>query len=339
MPRDGFSASLWFGGSLRRACNLHNARPRCLCCGSGIRGHRRAPNDVSNFVASAANTMIIDEGQQEGHPEVVAVLAMAKHMLIIRTGDPQQPTGGGHEEVQIATIGRLLSKPVGIRGIARSPLRPIRPMDLPSALESLAHASCSSGPRHAMRWPHLGRCLGMTQLCPPPGAPIAICSSAAIIYLGLDREVRGQLLEDRPNQQGCLVQFFQDAFLIPYVAIVELNEQRCPHYPRLSKEDITIDFLPQPSSDSLSLLQYVSRLAAVGVTLRRAENANQAEGLAPINGVCLTLALVASTRLLVELYMLITSSRYPHSISWYTEAPSPSPKIQVGSVAASSADH
>ena len=32
---------------------------------------------------------------------------MAKHMLIIRTGDPQQPTGGGHEEVQIATIGRL----------------------------------------------------------------------------------------------------------------------------------------------------------------------------------------------------------------------------------------
>ena len=39
--------------------------------------------------------MIIDEGQQEGHPEVVAVLAMAKHMLIIRTGDPQQPTGGG----------------------------------------------------------------------------------------------------------------------------------------------------------------------------------------------------------------------------------------------------
>ena len=91
----------------------------------------------------------------------------------------------------------------------------------------------------------------------PTGAPIAICSSAAIIYLGLDREVRGQLLEDRPNQQGCLVQFFQDAFLIPYVAIVELNEQRCPHYPRLSKEDITIDFLPQPSSDSLSLLQYV----------------------------------------------------------------------------------
>ena len=158
------------------------------------------------------------------------------------------------------------------------------------------------------------------------------------IYLGLDREVRGQLLEDRPNQQGCLVQFFQDAFLIPYVAIVELNEQRCPHYPRLSKEDITIDFLPQPSSDSLSLLQYVSRLAAVGVTLRRAENANQAEGLAPINGVCLNLALVASTRLLVELYMLITSIRYPHSISWYTEAPSPSPKIQVGSVAASSAD-
>ena len=62
---------------------------------------------------------------------------------------------------------------------------------------------------------------------------------------GLDREVRGQLLEDRPNQQGCLVQFFQDAFLIPYVAIVELNEQRCPRYPRLSKEDITIDFLPQ----------------------------------------------------------------------------------------------
>ena len=297
---------------------------------------RTWPNDVSNFVASAANTMIIDEGQQEGHPEVVAVLAMAKHMLIIRTGDPQQPTGGGHEEVQIATIGRLLSKPVGIRGIARSPLRPIRPMDLPSALESLAHASCSSGPRHAMRWPHLGRRLGMTQLCPPPGAPIAICSSAAIIYLGLDREVRGQLLEDRPNQQGCLVQFFQDAFLIPYVAIVELNEQRCPHYPRLSKEDITIDFLPQPSSDSLSLLQYVSRLAAVGVTLRRAENANQAEGLAPINGVCLNLALVASTRLLVELYMLITSIRYPHSISWYTEAPSPSPKIQVGSVAASS---
>ena len=266
---------------------------------------RTWPNDVSNFVASA-NTMITDEGQQEGHPEVVAVLAMAKHMLIIRTGDPQQPTGGGHEEVQIATIGRLLSKPVGIRGIARSPLRPIRPMDLPSALESLAHASCSSGPRHAMRWPHLGRRLGMTQLCPPPGAPIAIC-----IYLGLDREVRGQLLEDRPNQQGCLVQFFQDAFLIPYVAIVELNEQRCPHYPRLSKEDITIDFLPQPSSDSLSLLQYVSRLAAVGVTLRRAENANQAEG---------------------------TSIRYPHSISWYTEAPSPSPKIQVGSVAASSAD-
>ena len=189
-----------------------------------------------------------------------------------------------------------------------------------------------------MRWPHLGRRLGMTQLCPPPDAPIAICSSAAIIYLGLDREVRGQLLEDRPNQQGCLVQFFQDAFLIPYVAIVELNEQRCPHYPRLSKEDITIDFLPQPSSDSLSLLQYVSRLAAVGVTLRRAENANQAEGLAPINGVCLNLALVASTRLLVELYMLITSIRYPHSISWYTEAPSPSPKVQVGSVAASSAD-
>ena len=36
--------------------------------------------------------MIIDEGQQEGHSEVVAVLAMAKHMLIIRTGDPQQPT-------------------------------------------------------------------------------------------------------------------------------------------------------------------------------------------------------------------------------------------------------
>ena len=65
---------------------------------------------------------------------------------------------------------------------------------------------------------------------------------------------------------------------------------------------------------------------------------NQAEGLAPINGVCLNLALVASTRLLVELYMLITSIRYPHSISWYTEAPSPSPKIQVGSVAASSAD-
>ena len=49
-------------------------------------------------------------------------------------------------------------------------------------------------------------------------------------------------------------------------------------------------------------------------------NANQAEGLAPINGVCLNLALVASTRLLVELYMLITSIRYPHSISWYTEA-------------------
>ena len=159
-----------------------------------------------------------------------------------------------------------------------------------------------------MRWPHLGRRLGMTQLCPPTGAPIAICSSAAIIYLGLDREVRGQLLEDRPKQQ------------------------RCPHYPRLSKEDITIDFLPQPSSDSLSLLQYVSRLAAVGVTLRRAENANQAEGLAPINGVCLNLALVASTRLLVELYMLITSIRYPHSISWCTEAPSPSPKIQVGSL-------
>ena len=37
---------------------------------------RTWPNDVSNFVASA-NTMIIDEGQQEGHPEVVAVLAMA----------------------------------------------------------------------------------------------------------------------------------------------------------------------------------------------------------------------------------------------------------------------
>ena len=70
--------------------------------------------------------------------------------------------------------------------------------------------------------PHLGG-LGMTQLCPPTGAPIAICSSAAIIYLGLDREVRGQLLEDRPNQQGCLVQFFQDAVLIPYVAIVELK--------------------------------------------------------------------------------------------------------------------
>ena len=52
-----------------------------------------------------------------------------------------------------------------------------------------------------------------------------------------------------------------------------------------------------------------------GFTLRRAENANQAEGLAPINGVCLNLALVASTRLLVELYMLITSIRYPHSIS------------------------
>ena len=32
------SAGLW-----GRACNLHNARPRCLCCGSGIRGHRRAP--------------------------------------------------------------------------------------------------------------------------------------------------------------------------------------------------------------------------------------------------------------------------------------------------------
>eukprot|EP00439_Symbiodinium_sp_Y106_P006699 s9436_g1.t1 len=72
----------------------------------------------------------------------------------------------------------------------------------------------------------------MTQLCPPTGAPIAICSSAAIIYLGLDREVRGQLLEDRPNQQGCLVQFFQDAFLIPYVAIVELNEQRLAPSPR-----------------------------------------------------------------------------------------------------------
>ena len=158
-----------------------------------------------------------------------------------------------------------------------------------------------------MRWLHLGRRLGITQLCPLTGAPIAICSSAAIIYLGLDREVRGQLLEDRSNQQGCLVQFFQDAFLLSYVAIVELNEQRCPHNPHLSKEDITIDFLPQPSSDSLSLLQYVSRLAAVGVTLRRAENANQAEGLAPINGVCLNLALVASTRLLVELYMLITS--------------------------------
>ena len=43
------------------------------------------------------------------------MLAMAKHMPIIRTGDPQQPTGGRHE-VQIATIGRLLSKPVGIRG-------------------------------------------------------------------------------------------------------------------------------------------------------------------------------------------------------------------------------
>ena len=43
MPRAGFSASLWFGGSLGRACNLYNARPRYLCCGSGIRGHRRAP--------------------------------------------------------------------------------------------------------------------------------------------------------------------------------------------------------------------------------------------------------------------------------------------------------
>eukprot|EP00439_Symbiodinium_sp_Y106_P015058 s10153_g2.t1 len=49
----------------------------------------------------------------------------------------------------------------------------------------------------------------MTQLYPPPGAPIAICSSIAIIYQGLDREVRGQLLEDRSNQQGCLVRSFQ----------------------------------------------------------------------------------------------------------------------------------
>ena len=74
------------------------------------------------------------------------------------------------------------------------------------------------------------------------------------------------------------------------------------------------------------------------VTLRRAENANEAESLAPTNGVCLNLALVASTRLLVELYMLITSIRFLTRSLGTRRRLLRLLKIQVGSVAASSAD-
>ena len=42
-----------------------------------------------------AHALAIDEGQQEGHPESVTVTEAAGKVLLIRTGDPKQPTGGG----------------------------------------------------------------------------------------------------------------------------------------------------------------------------------------------------------------------------------------------------
>ena len=42
-----------------------------------------------------------------------------------------------------------------------------------------------------------------------------------------------------------------------------------------------------------------------------ARNVPQAEGLEAINGVALNLGLLSSTRLLTEVYLLMTSDKYP----------------------------
>ena len=59
----------------------------------GIR-QREGGSDVKSFFGNMSD-MVTDEGQQEGHPEAVSMIASAVTKLVIRTGDPRQPTGEG----------------------------------------------------------------------------------------------------------------------------------------------------------------------------------------------------------------------------------------------------
>ena len=68
-------------------------------------------------------------------PESVSNVAGTTGHFIIRTGDPQQPTGG-HTAIQLQTLRRLLAKTVGIRGVACARLEPITPRMIPQALST-----------------------------------------------------------------------------------------------------------------------------------------------------------------------------------------------------------
>ncbi|CAE7268113.1 unnamed protein product [Symbiodinium sp. CCMP2592] len=98
---------------------LTEARILLITQGSGAQQLSRWRFEVLQALTHC-RALVIHEGQQEGHAESVNVTEAAEDVLLIRTGDPKQPTGGGGNEIQFATTDRLLQKMVGIRGVAHA---------------------------------------------------------------------------------------------------------------------------------------------------------------------------------------------------------------------------
>ncbi|CAE7255890.1 unnamed protein product [Symbiodinium sp. CCMP2592] len=136
------------------------------------------------------------------------------------------------------------------------------------------------------------------------------------LFLTPTPPVRGCLLRDAPEAGGCDVQLGDRCCWIPYAALLRVRGRPCFSWQGLTEGDIAAAIAPAEHLGPSGTLTYMANLAAMGARLKMAKNTYQAEGLEAINGVAFNLGLVSSARLLTEVYLFITSVRYPQAVQW-----------------------
>ena len=156
----------------------------------------------------------------------------------------------------------------------------------------------------------------------------------AVYFLSQSPPIHGKLVQNANENGLCGVAIGDTVHMIPYAAIQSIDGCLCPEDTRTTELDVAVAAVPLEVTGPRGILTYMASLAASGAKLKSAVNVYQAEGLEDINGVAFNLGLVSSIRLLTEVYLMITSVRYPQAVRWNLSWPQPQSRPVLGQIAA-----